>query len=90
MNTASTNPELILCPLECLDPLLTCGPQPDFIEKNASFLLTLIGALSACTGVVLTYFLKSRCNKIKLGCIECDRNVVNLEASQIEIQNTNK
>ncbi len=81
--TSSTNPELILCPIECLEP------QADFVEKHSTFLITLIGALSACAGVVLTYFLKSRCNKIKVGCIECERNVVSLEASQIEIQNSN-
>lgn len=82
--TSSTNPELVLCPIECIN-----YDQPDFVEKHSTFLITLIGALSACAGVVLTYFLKSRCNKIKFGCIECERNVVNLEASQIEIQNTN-
>ena len=89
MSTSSTKPELILCPLECLDPTLTCGPQADFLEKHSTFFITLIGALSACGGLVLTYFLKSRCNKIQLGCISCERKVIELDSSQIQIQNQN-
>tara|TARA_Y100000114_G_scaffold151802_1_gene169123 strand:+ start:133 stop:402 length:270 start_codon:yes stop_codon:yes gene_type:complete len=89
MSTSSTKPELILCPLECLDPALTCGPQADFLEKHSTFFITLIGALSACGGLVLTYFLKSRCNKIQLGCISCERKVIELDSSQIQIQNQN-
>ncbi len=89
MSTSSTKPELILCPLECLDPTLTCGPQADFLEKHSTFFITLIGALSACGGLVLTYFLKSRCNKIQLGCISCERKVIELDSSQIQFQNQN-
>tara|TARA_Y100001938_G_scaffold149410_1_gene236104 strand:- start:874 stop:1116 length:243 start_codon:yes stop_codon:yes gene_type:complete len=80
---------MISCPVECINPDKICGPQPDFLDKHGTFILTFVGAISACSGIVLTYFLKSRCKRVKCGCIELDRNVVNLEASQIEIQNPN-
>lgn len=60
-------------------------PEPDFIERNGTWLLTVIGMLTGCIGGVLTYFLKSRCKHIKVGCMECDRQVVELE--QIESVN---
>ena len=44
-----------------------------FIQENESFILTLIGILGGGLGVLLSYFLKSRCTRIKLGCIRCER-----------------
>ena len=57
----------------------------DFIQKNGAWMLTIIGICSACMGGVLTYFLKSRCRKLKLGCLECDREVVTLNPNQTTV-----
>ena len=73
------------CPLECLDPVI-CGPEPDFLDKHSTFILTLVGAVSACAGLTFTYFLKSRCNKIRLGCIECDRKVIELDPKEVNVK----
>ena len=80
-----TIPESIVCPIECVKS--GCNDPPDFLEKHNSFLLTLVASLSACVGIVLTYFLKSRCKNIRTPCISCDREVVALEPQNIEIQN---
>ena len=80
-----TIPENIVCPIECVKS--GCNDPPDFLEKHNGFLLTLVASLSACVGVVLTYFLKSRCKNIRTPCISCDREVVALEPQNIEIQN---
>lgn len=49
-----------------------------------TFILTLIGLIGGGGGACLAYLLKSRCTKIKCGCIECDRSVVNL--GEIEVR----
>lgn len=59
--------------------------EPDFVSKNGAWLLTVIGIFSACVGGVLTYFLRSRCKTVRFGCIECQREVVPLEAGQATI-----
>lgn len=64
-----------LSPAECLNFLKEYKGSPDFIERNGAWLLTIIGVGSACLGTVLTYFLKSRCHKLKIGCLECDRTI---------------
>lgn len=58
----------ITCPVECLT-----YDAEDWLTKHSTFTLTLVGSLSACIGVVMSYFLKSRCSKISIGCISCDR-----------------
>jgi hypothetical protein len=60
--------EEIVCPIGCLN-----YDADDWLTKHSTFTLTLIGSLSACLGVVMSYFLKSRCSKISIGCISCDR-----------------
>ena len=75
----------ISCPIECIDRSLICESPPDWLEKHSTFVLTFVASISACMGVVLTYFLKSRCKKLKFCCIECDRTPIELEANQIEI-----
>ena len=76
---------MVDCPIECVR---SACPDPDFLEKHSAWLLTIIGVFAACIGTVLTYFLKSRCSKIKFCCISCDRDVVELDASQIEVTTT--
>ena len=78
---------LIQCPLECAG--VGC-PQPDFIERNGAFVLTVIGVLTGCVGGMFTFFLKSRCKKIRCCGIECDRQVLELEAEDIEIETSSK
>ena len=56
-------------------------PDDDFVSKNGAWLLTVIGLFSACVGGVFTYFLRSRCRKLKFGCLECDRDVLDLKSS---------
>ena len=59
------------CPIECINRDLICASPPDFLEKH--------------NGFVLTYFLKSRCKKIKCFGLECDRTPIELEPDQVEI-----
>ena len=58
----------ITCPVECLT-----FDSDDWLTKHSTFTLTLVGSLSAALGIVMSYFLKSRCSKIQIGCISCDR-----------------
>jgi hypothetical protein len=48
---------------------------PDFLQKHGAWVLTVVGVSTACLGTIFAYFLKSRCKRIKLGCLECDREV---------------
>lgn len=72
----------VVCPVECVR---AACPDPDFIERNTSFLLAVIAAGTGLIGVLLTYFLKSRCRNIRTPCISCDREVVELEAEAVTV-----
>jgi hypothetical protein len=79
----------VLCPVECLN-----YDADDFLTKHSTFMLTLVGSLSACLGVVMSYFLKSRCSRINIGCISCDRvpptetvNTVNVNDVSVNTEN---
>ena len=74
---------MVECPIECVR---SACPDPDFVEKNGAWLLTVIGLVTAAIGAVLTYFLKSRCKKIKCCGIVCDRDVVELKPDDIDIK----
>ena len=52
---------------------------------NGAFILTMVGLLGGGGGACLTYFLKSRCKKIKCCCISCERDVVALTVDDVEI-----
>lgn len=43
---------------------------------DGGFVLTLVGLIGAGSAYCLTYFLKSRCTRIKCGCIECLREPI--------------
>lgn len=75
----------VLCPLECVR--VGC-PEPDWLEKHNGFLITLIGSLSACMGVIFAYCLKSRCKNIKTPCVSCDRDVIALEPQNVQVTTT--
>ena len=59
--------------------------EPDFIERNGTWLLTVLGLVSSCFAGILVYALKSRCTHIKLCGAECDRDVIALEPSQVSV-----
>ena len=62
--------------------------KPDFLSKHSTFVLTLVGLLSAFFGGVLSFFLRSRCSRIQMGCFSCERQPVELDASQTEVVTT--
>ena len=64
------------CPIECVR---SACPDPDFLEKHSSWLLTVIAGASACVATILTYFLKSRCKHIECCGVKLDRDVVEIE-----------
>lgn len=76
----------VLTPDECLQYLQEYKGEQDFIEKNGTWLLTVVGITIGCFGTMFTYFLKSRCHKLKLGCLECDRTPVDLEAKDVTLE----
>ena len=60
----------VICPLSCVKS--GCPTDPDFLEKHSTFVLTFCGILGTGVTVILTYFLKSRCKKIKFCGIEAN------------------
>jgi hypothetical protein len=52
--------------------------EPDFIERNGAWVLTIVGMFITCLSGVLVYFLKSRCTTIKCCGFECQRDVLDL------------
>lgn len=57
--------------------------DPDFIERNGAWLLSVMGIMSACIGGLLAYMIRSRCTKIKCCGLECDRQVIDLTARDL-------
>lgn len=53
--------------------------EPDFIERNGAWVLSMLGVVLGCVSAILAYFLKSRCTKIKCCGAECTRDVLDLE-----------
>ena len=76
----------VSCPIECVR---SACPDPDFLEKHSTFVLTLSAALFTCVGATFSFLLKSRCSKIATPCLTCDRNVLNAEEMQaVNVQTT--
>lgn len=73
----------IVCPIECVKS--GCEDPPDFLTKHGTWLLTIIASSSALCGVFLTYFLKSRCSAIRTPCLSCEREVLDLQPSEIRV-----
>jgi len=76
--------EEIVCPISCVKS--GCPDPADFLEKHSTFMITISGIISAFLGGLLSYFLKSRCTKIKTPCCSCDREVL----QEIEIKSPKK
>jgi hypothetical protein len=72
----------VLCPLECVR--YGC-PEPDFLEKNGAWLLSVIAGLCSCMGMTLTYFLKSRCREIACCGVQCTRDVVEIKTTDANV-----
>ena len=70
----------VVCPISCVKS--GCD-SPDFVEKHGAWLLTIFGGVGGLFSICFAFFLKSRCSKIKFGCLQCDRDVI--PADQIEI-----
>ncbi len=78
--------EPTICPIDCVR---SACPEPDFLEKHSTFVLTAIGSFSALLGIVFTYCLKSRCSNIRTPCISCDRvpiDITDVKNSIVEIK----
>ena len=69
------------CPIQCVR---SACPDPDFIEKNGTWLLTAIAGVTGTLGVLLTYFLKSRCKKLQCCCIKVERDPVVITSDDLE------
>jgi len=74
------------CPIACINRDLICDSPPDFLDKHSSFLMTVIGIASGGLGIVLTYFLKSRCTEIKCGCLSCKRKPLELDIPEVVVE----
>ena len=77
---------MTLCPLECVR---SACPDPDWLEKHSTFVLTATGALSGLIGVVFAYFLKSRCTKVSCLCFKCERTPLAIDPTNVEVVNNN-
>jgi hypothetical protein len=64
-----------VCPIECLD--IVCR-EPDFFEKHGAW---LIASITGIIGMLLTYFVKSRCKRINCLGVSCVRDVVALDGT---------
>ena len=73
----------IHCPIECVR---SACPDPDFLEKHSTFVLTITASLSATLGVVLSYILKSRCKRIQCCGLTCDREPIDLKVEDVTVQ----
>jgi hypothetical protein len=67
----------IECPIECVKS--GCEDPPDWLQKHSTFLLTLVTLVAGGCGAMLTYCLRSRCSRIQLGCLSCDRTPLEVE-----------
>ena len=70
---------MTLCPIDCFKD------EDDFLTKHSTFVLTFSSLISGGIAVILTYFLKSRCTSVQLGCVKCERQPVHLSPDQVEI-----
>ena len=63
----------------------------DSLNGSEQFMLIsgAMAAAGACLAMILQFVLKSRCSRIKCCGIECDRQVIDITASDTEL-NTNR
>lgn len=58
---------------------------PDFVERNGTWVLSVLAVLMSCLAAMLSFFLRSRCTMIKCCCFECERDVVSLAPDQVSV-----
>jgi len=75
----------LMCPIECVR--VGC-PEADFLQRNGAWLLAVIAGVTGCIGMLLTYFLKSRCSKIECCGMNCVRDVVQLKPDTVELRSS--
>ena len=63
----------------------TKGDKPDFLEKHGAWVLTIVGIATGAFSALLVYFLKSRCKKISCWGLNCDREVIKLDANSVDL-----
>ena len=66
-------------------PIAWVQEDRDFLSQNGAWLLSVIGLGTTCIGVVLTYFLKSRCKHLECCGIVMDRDVVVLDQKTMSV-----
>ena len=73
-----------LCPTHCIN--VGCK-DASFLEKHETLLLTIVTVGTSGLGLILAYFLKSRCHKIQIlwGCLSCDRTVLELPIEETNV-----
>lgn len=54
------------------------GYEPDFVERNGAFILSMLGIVMTCISGGMVYMLKSRCRTIRCCGVECERDVLDL------------
>ena len=54
---------------------------PDFVERNGTWMLSVLGILSSCCAGMTAYFLRSRCTKITCCGASCEREVLAVTVS---------
>jgi hypothetical protein len=60
--------------------------EPDWVQRNGTWLLSVTTLFTSCFAGLLVYALKSRCRRIRCcGCAECERDVLALDPSQITV-----
>lgn len=60
------------------------GYEPDFVERNGAWLLSILGVIMTCVSGITVYMLKSRCRTIKCCGCECERDVLDLTQTPAE------
>ena len=58
--------------------------DPDFIERNGGWILSMVGIVGACFSGCFVYMLKSRCKHIKCWGVECERDVLAIDSATLE------
>lgn len=62
----------------------------DSLNGSEQFMLITggIAAAGACLAMILQFILKSRCSRIRCCGVECDRQVIDITASDTELGNS--
>jgi hypothetical protein len=62
----------------------------DSLNGSEQFMLITggIAAAGACLAMILQFILKSRCSRIRCCGVECDRQVLDISASDAELGNS--